>query len=36
VGTGRKGWLTRRDVPNAWPVDELLAFFAEQRRRKGV
>jgi DNA polymerase (family 10) len=34
VGIGRKGWLTVRDVPNAWPLDDLLAFFAEQRRRK--
>jgi DNA polymerase (family 10) len=36
VGIARKGWLTVRDVPNAWPLDELLAFFAEQRKRKGV
>lgn len=36
VGVGRKGWLTPRDVLNTLPVDELLAFFAEQRRRKGA
>jgi DNA polymerase (family X) len=36
VGVGRKGWLTPQDVPNAWPLDELLALFAEQRRKKGV
>lgn len=36
IGIARKGWLTRRDVPNAWPLDELLAFFAGQRARKGV
>ena len=36
VGVGRKGWLTPRDVLNTLPVDELLAFFAEQRHRKGV
>jgi DNA polymerase (family 10) len=36
VGIGRKGWLTPADVLNARTVDDLLAFFAEQRRRKGV
>lgn len=36
VGIARKGWLTPRDVPNAWPVDQLLAFFREQRTRRGV
>jgi DNA polymerase (family 10) len=36
VGIGRKGWLTVRDVPNAWPLEELVAFFSEQRKRKGA
>jgi DNA polymerase (family 10) len=36
VGVGRKGWLTREQVLNTLPADELLAFFAEQRRRKGA
>jgi DNA polymerase (family 10) len=36
VGVGRKGWLTREQVLNTLPADELLGFFAEQRRRKGV
>jgi len=36
VGIGRKGWLTPNDVLNTLPVDELLAFFAEQRRVKGA
>jgi DNA polymerase (family 10) len=36
IGIARKGWLTARDVLNTLPVDELLAFFAEQRRRKGA
>jgi DNA polymerase (family 10) len=36
IGIARKGWLTVRDVPNAWPLGELVAFFAEQRRRKGA
>jgi DNA polymerase (family 10) len=36
VGIARKGWLTRSDVLNTLPVDELLAFFKEQRARKGV
>jgi DNA polymerase (family 10) len=36
IGIARKGWLTPADVPNTWPLNDLLAFFAEQRRRKGV
>jgi DNA polymerase (family X) len=36
IGIARKGWLTAADVPNTLPVDDLLAFFAHQRRRKGV
>jgi DNA polymerase (family 10) len=36
VGIARKGWLTAADVLNARPVDELLAYFAAQRARKGV
>jgi DNA polymerase (family 10) len=33
VGIARKGWLTRADVLNALPADELLAFFRQQRAR---
>ncbi|MGH2517885.1 MAG: DNA polymerase/3'-5' exonuclease PolX [Ktedonobacterales bacterium] len=36
VGVGRKGWLTREQVLNTLPVDDLLAFFAAQRRRRGA
>lgn len=36
IGVARKGWLTAPDVLNTMAVDDLLAFFAEQRRRKGV
>ena len=36
IGVARKGWLTAPDVLNTLAVDDLLAFFAEQRRRKGV
>ena len=36
VGVGRKGWLTPEQTLNTLSVDELLAFFAQQRRRKGV
>jgi DNA polymerase (family 10) len=36
VGIARKGWLTPEDVLNTRPLDELLAFFAAQRRRRGV
>lgn len=34
VGVGRKGWLTREQVLNTLPLDELLAFFAAQRKRR--
>jgi DNA polymerase (family X) len=36
VGIGRKGWLTKADVLNALSCDELLAFFKQQRARRGV
>ena len=36
IGIARKGWLTASDVLNTMAVDDLLAFFAEQRRRKGA
>jgi DNA polymerase (family 10) len=36
IGVARKGWLTPADVLNTMAADDLLAFFAEQRRRKGV
>jgi DNA polymerase (family X) len=36
VGIARKGWLTAGDVLNTRRVDELLAFFANQRRQRGV
>lgn len=36
VGIARKGWLTKADVLNALPADELLAFFKAQRAKRGV
>ena len=36
VGIARKGWLTAQDVPCTLSAGQLLAFFAEQRERKGV
>lgn len=36
IGIARKGWLTAGDVLNTMAVDDLLVFFAEQRRRRGV
>jgi DNA polymerase (family 10) len=36
VGIACKGWLTPADVLNTLPSDELLAFFAEQRSRRGA
>lgn len=36
IGIARKGWLTASNVLNTLAVDDLLAFFAEQRRRKGA
>jgi DNA polymerase (family X) len=36
VGIARKGWLTPADVLNTRPADSLLAYFAQQRTRKGV
>jgi DNA polymerase (family X) len=36
VGIARKGWLTAHDVLNTLAADDLLGFFAEQRRRKGI
>lgn len=31
VGIARKGWVEPRHVPNAWPLDDLLAWFAALR-----
>jgi DNA polymerase (family 10) len=36
VGIARKGWLTAADVLNTRTVDDLLAWFAALRARKGV
>lgn len=36
IGVARKGWLTATDVLNTMAVDDLLDFFVEQRRRKGL
>ena len=36
AGIARKGWLTAHDVPNTLPVDDLLAYFSGQRKRRGV
>ncbi len=32
VGTAARGWLTARDVINAWPLEELRAFIDAKRR----
>jgi DNA polymerase (family 10) len=34
VGMARKGWLTKRDILNARPVDEFLKHAARRRARK--
>jgi DNA polymerase (family 10) len=36
IGIARKGWLGPDDVPNAWPVDRLRAWFADVRQRGGA
>ncbi len=36
VGIARKGWVEARHVPNAWELTELLAWFAQVRRRGGI
>ncbi len=36
VGIARKGWLTPADVLNTLPSDALLAFFEQQRARRGA
>jgi DNA polymerase (family 10) len=33
VGIARKGWLGPQHIPNAWPLEKLLAWFAEVRER---
>jgi DNA polymerase (family 10) len=33
VGTARRGWLTRDDVINAWPLERLRRFLKKGRRR---
>jgi DNA polymerase (family 10) len=32
VGTAARGWLTARDVINAWPLEQLRAFIDAKRR----
>ncbi len=34
VGIARKGWLGPADVPNTLDIDDLLAFFKQQRKRR--
>lgn len=36
VSVARKGWLTAEQCLNALDADDLLAFFREQRKRKGA
>jgi DNA polymerase (family 10) len=36
VGIARKGWLGPANIPNAWPLAKLLAWFAEVRERAGT
>lgn len=35
VGTAQRGWLTRDDVINTWPLQRLRRFLAAKRRRAG-
>lgn len=35
VGTAQRGWLTRDDVINAWPLQRLRRFLREGRERAG-
>src|SRR5690606_41944173 len=32
VGTAQRGWLTREDVINTWPLSRLRRFLAAKRR----
>ncbi|HKB48934.1 MAG TPA: PHP domain-containing protein, partial [Ktedonobacterales bacterium] len=36
IGIARKGWLTKSDVLNCLPTDDILAFFTQQRAKRGV
>jgi DNA polymerase (family 10) len=36
IGIARKGWLTRADVLNCLPTDDILAFFTQQRAKRGA
>ncbi len=36
VGMARKGWCTAEDVLNAWPLERLLDYLADRRRRAGA
>jgi DNA polymerase (family 10) len=36
IGIARKGWLTKADVLNTLTTDEIMAFFRQQRARRGV
>jgi DNA polymerase (family 10) len=36
IGLARKGWLTKADVLNCLPTDDLSAFFTLQRAKRGV
>jgi DNA polymerase (family 10) len=36
IGIARKGWLTKADVLNCLLTDDLLAFFQQQRAKRGA
>jgi len=36
VGTARRGWVEAKHVINTFPLEKLLAFFKEKRKRFGV
>jgi DNA polymerase (family 10) len=33
VGTAQRGWLTKDDVINAWPLSKLQKFVEKKRAR---
>ena len=33
IGTARRGWITKREVVNTWPLDRLLAWTSTARSR---
>jgi DNA polymerase (family 10) len=36
VNIARKAWLTPADVINAWPIEDVVAYFAARKRSNGT